>query len=303
VSLQFDARSATRRARPLAVEFGFVTAALVGLYLWQRLVAIVGPPPVGSVLVGGVVSGGLVLLGVVLFAGTYVAVRDIDPGLAVPTRADRAAVAAAALTPLALVALTKLVGVATGVPFNALTKTAVAADPPLSPILLLAGLSLVVGVPSLVGICQVIVQGSVGRVVDGDAAIVLTTLVTGFVMVSSVGGLATVPDRGKLGGAVVFVLLLGVALFAGARVDRDWMRWLAAAPVVAFAALVVLSGVAGVDSIAGALFALSQLATLGVAAYAYDRTDSLLAPALAYANYLLATRAVVVVFEAGIRSW
>jgi len=300
--LQFDARSVTRRARPLAVEFGLVTTALVGLYLWQQFVAIVGSSP-GGVLVGGLVSGGLLLMGVLLFAGAYAAVRDIDPGLAVPTRADRAAVAAAALTPLVLVALTKLVGVATGVPYNALTKTAVAADPSLLPVLLLAGLSLVVGVPSLVVICQVIVQGSVGRVVDGDAAIVLTTLVTGFVLVGSVGRLMTVPDRGKLAGSIAFVLLLGVALFANARVGRDWMRWLAAAPAVAFAALVVLSGVAGVDSVAGGLFAVTQFATLGVAAYAYDRTDSLLVPALAYASYLLTTRAVVVGFEAGMRSW
>lgn len=307
MSLQFDARSVTRRARPLAVEFGVVTAVLIGLSLWRRLVAgvlaAVDLPSVGSVPVGGAVGGGLLLVGIVLFAGAYVAMRDIDPGLAVPTRADRAAIAAAVVTPLALVALTKLVGVATGVPYNSLTKSAVAADPALIPILLLAGLSLLVGAPSLVVICQVIVQGSVGRAVDGDAAVVLTTLVTGFVVVDTTGGLVPIPARGKLAGAVAFVFLLGVALFASARTDRDRVRWLVAVPVVAFVALVVLSGVAGVDSVAGGLFALSQLAALGVAAYAYDRTDSLLVPALAYASYLLATQAVVVVFEAGMRSW
>jgi hypothetical protein len=306
MSLQFDVRSVTRRAGPLAVEVGVVTAVLIGLSLWRRLVAsvlsAVGLPSVGGVPVGGAVGGGLLLVGVVLLAGAYVAVRNIDPGPAVPTRADRAAVAAAVVTPLAFVALTKLVGVATGVPYNALTKTAVAADPPLIPILLLAGLSLFVGVPSLVVICQVIVQGSIGRAVDGDAAIVLTTLVTGFVVVDTTGRLGPIPDRGKLAGVVAFVLLLGIALAGNARADRDWVRWLAAVPVVAFVALVVLSGVAGVDSLVGGLFALSQLATLGAAAYAYDRTDSLLVPALAYASYLLVTRAVVVGFEAGLWS-
>jgi len=297
---------ATRRARAVTVEFAIVTVALVGLYLWQHLVAgalsLLGSPP-GGVFVGGIVSGGLLLLGIVLFTGAYVSVRGVDPGLGLPTTADAPAVALAVLVPAGLVALTKLVGVATGVPYNALTKTAVAADSRLRPILLVATLGLLVGVPALVAICQVLVQGSFDRVVAGDAAVVLTALVTGFVMVSTTGGLATIPDRGKLGGTVLFALLLGGALVADDRFDRDWLRSLAAAPAVGFVALVVLSGVAGVDTVAGGLFASTQLATLGVAAYTYDRTASLPVPALAYASLLLANRAVVVVFEAGMQSW
>jgi hypothetical protein len=306
MSPQTDGRAAIRRARPLAVEFGIVTAVLIGLSLWQRLVsgvlASVGSPP-GNVLVGGFVSGGLLLLGTLLFTGAYATSRGIDLGLTVPTIADLPAVALAVLVPSTLVALTKLVGVVTGVPYNALTKTAVAADPPLLPVAFIAGLGLLVGVPGLVAVCQVLVQESIDRVVDGDAAVVLTTLATGFVMVSTAGGLTTVPDRGKLAGVAVFVLLLGVALAADTRCNRDWVRWLATAPVVAFAPLVVLSGIAGVDSVAGCLFAATQLATLGVAAYTYDRTDSLYLPALAYASLLLSNRIVIVGFEAGMRSW
>lgn len=304
MSLQTDARTVTRRARPFAVEFGLVTAVLIGLSLWRHLVGVVRPTaslPGG--VVGSLVSGGLLLLGVLVITGAYATVRDVDPGLTLPAASDWPAVALAVLAPPGLVALTKLVGVATGVPYNALTKTAVAADPPLRPVVFVAGLTLLVGVPVLAAVCQVLVQGSVERIVDGDAAVVLTTLATGFVMVDTTGRLATVPDRGKLAGAVVFVLLLGVALVVDARVDRDWLRWLAAVPVVAFAALVVVAGVASVDSVAGGLFAATQLATLGVAAYAYDRTRSLPVPALAYATYLLATRAVVVGFEAGMQSW
>lgn len=307
MSLQFATRSVTGRVRPVAVEFGRVTAVLIGLYLWRRFVAgalsVVGAPLAGGAFAGSLVSGGLLLLGIFLFTGAYAAVRDIDPGLSVPTGADVPAVGLAVLTPLALVALTKLVGVATGIPYNALTKTAVSADPPLLPLAFLAGLSLVVGVPAVTAVCQVLVQGSLQRVVDGDTAVALTTFVTGFVMVDTTGGLATVPDRGKLAGAVVFVLLLGGALAVDARTDRDRVGWLAAVPVVAFVGAVVLAGVASIDSVAGGLFAATQLAVLGVGAYTYDRTDSLLVPALAYATYLLANRAVVVGFEAGMQSW
>jgi hypothetical protein len=306
MSLRTDGRAAIRRARPLAIEFGIVTAVLIGLHLWQRLVsgvlASVGSLP-ANVLVSGFVSGGFLLLGTLLFTVAYATGRGIDPGLTVPTIADLPAVALAVLVPSTLVALTKLVGVVTSVPYNTLTKTAVAVDPPLLPVALIAGLSLLVGVPALVAVCQVLVQESVDRVVDGDAAVVLTTLATGFVMVSTAGGLTTVPDRGKLAGAVVFVLLLGVALAADARCNRDWVRWLATTPVVAFVTLVVLSGIAGVDSVAGCLFAATQLATLGVAAHTYDRTDSLCVPALAYASLLLTNRTVIVGFEAGMQSW
>jgi hypothetical protein len=42
---------------------------------------------------------------------------------------------------------------------------------------------------------------------------------------------------------------------------------------------------------------------LGVAAYAYDRSGSLLVPALAYASLLSTNRTVVFVLEAGMRGW
>jgi hypothetical protein len=301
--------AAARSARSLAVEFGLVTAALVCLVLWRRLLdgllsATLGSPSArGGLLVSGLVDGGLLLVGLVAFAGVYVRVRDVDVGVARPTTADLPTLAAAALTPLALVAATKLVGVATGVPYNALTKASVAADAPLGPIVFVAGLGLLVGVPALLVVCQVLVQGSFERVVDGDAAVVLTTLVAGFLFVNDAGGLTTLPERGKLAGAAVLAGLVGAALVVHERTGRDWLRYLGAAPAVAFVTLVGLSAVASVDTLAGGLFALAHLVTFAVAAFAYDRTDSLLGPAVAYASLLLADRAVVVVFEAGMRSW
>ncbi|WP_049936032.1 hypothetical protein [Haloplanus natans] len=304
MSLHIDSQS-TFPTTPLAVEFGALTVALVCLALWARLVrgvlsTVVAPSVDGGLLATGLVSGLLSLVGLLLFAGAYARIRDADVGRTLPAASDLPALAAAALTPLLFVAATKLVGVATGVPYTALTKTAVAADAPLGPLLLVAGLGLLVGVPALVVTCQLLVQGSAARVVDGDAAVVLTTLVAGFLLVGDAGGLATLPDRGRLAGVAVFAVLLGAAAFAGRRANRNSQRYAAVAPALAF---VVLSGVAGVDTLAGGLFALAQLATLAVAAAAYDRTDSLLVPAVAYASLLLANRTVVVVFEAGLRGW
>jgi hypothetical protein len=42
---------------------------------------------------------------------------------------------------------------------------------------------------------------------------------------------------------------------------------------------------------------------LGIAAYTYTETESLLVAALAYASLFLANRVVVVVFEAGMQNW
>lgn len=63
-------------------------------------------------------------------------------------------------------------------------------------------------------------------------------------------------------------------------------------------------GVVAIESVAGGLFVVVQIAVLGLAAHAYERTASLLvlALALAYPNHLLTSDAVVFVFEAGMQS-
>ena len=286
-----------------------MTAALVGVSLWRRLssevlsLAFGSPAAFDGLLLNGVVTGGVFVAGVALFAGLYAAVRDVDVGLALPSRNDLRLTGLAAVTPVALVGLTKLVGTATGVPYNSLTKTAYAADASVTPVLIVAGLGLVVAVPVLVIVCQVLVQGSFRRVLDGGSAVALTTFATGFVAASTTGGLTPVPDRGTLAGAALFTLLFGGGLYARDRVADGRLRSLFLVPVLLFGAVVALSGVAAVESIAGGLFALTHLVVLGLAAYAYERTDSLAVPAVAYASLLLANRLVVYLFEAGLQNW
>lgn len=301
--------SADRTSHPLVTEFALAVVVLAGFYLWLRVVPTAPSPTFdalpfsGSLLVDGLVRSGLLLAGLCLFAGAYATQRGIEVGVAPPSGDDLSLAGSALLIPAVLVGLTKVVGDLTGVPYGSLTLTAVAADAPVEPFLVVTGLGLFVGVPSYLLTCQVVVQGSFENAVDGDVAVVLTTVVTGFLLTGSPGGLSPVPELGKLVGAVLLVLAVGVALRVPERVDRRWLRFLAYAPAILLAALVVLSGVAAVESVAGGLFVTTQIVVLGLAAYAYERTDTLLVPALAYLSLSLTSSAVVFVFEAGMRSW
>ncbi|WP_435066619.1 hypothetical protein [Haloplanus sp. C73] len=294
----------TRPWSPLVTEFALVGGLLVGVTLWYRLVGrllrVVGSG--SSLLRDGALFGTLFLGGLVVGAAVYVAARHVHVGLARPAWSERWTLAAAGAVPAVLVACTKLVGVVTGVPYNSLTLTAVAASPPLGPIVALSALTLAVRVPALVVVSQVLIQGSFERA-GGDAlAAVATTLVTAFALVDTTGTVAPAPDVGKLAALVALMGALVVYRAVATRTDRRRVRFLAAIPFVAGLGVVALAAVVSVTSVAGALFALTQVATFGVAAEAYRRTDSLVSPALAYACLLVANR-VVVVSEAGAQAW
>lgn len=309
MSNRFPSSGLVRETRSITVELAFAVAVVSGFSLWRRAASTVASPVVDSfapsvgLLVHGLVGGGLILAGACLLAGAYVTLRDVEVGAALPSRADLPLAGLALSLPVALVGLTKAVGALTGVPYGSLTLSAVAADAPVEPFLVVTGLGLFVGVPSYLLTCQVVVQGSLRKVLEGDAAVGATTAVAGFLLLDAHGGLSPFPDRERLVGAVLFVAAVGLALFAVGRARRRWVRALSCLPAILLVALTVLSGVAAVESVAGGLFVATQVAVLGVAAYAFERGDSLFVPALAYASLSVANQVVVFVFEAGVRSW
>ena len=309
MSLRNGAVPSLRLDQPILVEFGLVTVLLAGMFLWRQFVAVAQTallgllPPTDSIVLTGLVSGGLLVSGVVGLAVAYVSVRDLDVGLSRPMRADLPLVVFASVGPIALVGLTKLGGTATGVPYNSLTMTAYAADAPLVPVATVAGLGLLVGVPTLVLVCQVFVQESFAQVVEDDVAIVLTTLVAGFLVGSSTGGFSVAPELGRLVGAGVGVIALGVAVYGREQVAYNGLRYLTYVPAVVVAGVIVVLSVTEVGSIAGGLFAATHLAVLGIAAYTYNRTDSLVVPALAYGCLSASNTLVVYLFETGMQSW
>ncbi|UPV74310.1 hypothetical protein M0R89_17455 [Halorussus limi] len=293
--------------RPLAFEFVLAVGAATGFYVAFRVVAaassrlrdLVALP--GGLLVDGLLHGTATLLGLGLLVGAYARRRGIEVRLARPTRDDLPAVAAALAVPASLVALTALVGDATGASYGSLARTSYAPDVALGPVLVVTGLGLFVGVPSYLLLCQVLVQGSFERAVGGDAAATLTTATTAFLLVGTQGGtgLSPFPDGGRIAGAVLFALAGGVALYATDRAERRWVPYLAAVPALAVVGATLLSAVAAIGSVAGALFAGTQLVVLGLAALVYGRTDSLAVPALAYLSLSLAHEVAVFAAETG----
>lgn len=301
--------SAVRSEHPLAAEFGLVVGVLVGVSLWYDVVvaglapALQSLPGADGLLVQGLLTGIPAVGGLALLAGGYVALRDVDVGLALPGRREWGLAGLATAGPIALVGLTKVVGVAEGIHYNSLTLSAYPADPPLVPTVVITGLGLLVAVPTLVVVCQVLVQGGFERVLGPLGAVLPTALLAGFAMTGSTGGLATVPPQGKVAGLVLLVPALALALYGADRVERPWLRWVSYVPVAVFVAGVAVGGVASVESVTGALFATTQVAVFGIAAYTYARSRSLVLPALSYLTLLLTSEAVVVLFEAGMQSW
>lgn len=309
---QFDSPLENRSSRP-ATELAFVVAALVAAALWEHLARAFVIPGVGfghggygyavfdSILVTGVVTGGILLVGVAAVAGVYVTVRDVDVGGVRPT-GRVPTVAGAALAPVALVALTKLVAAGSGTTYGALFQRSYGAPAGVGMFVSTTVLMVFLLAPMLLLVCQVIVQGGLRRVVSDDVVVAATTLVTGFLLVDATGGLEMLPDPGKLVGAALFVVAVAVAQYGWERFERSGLRYLALVPAALLVALTVVTGIAGVETVPAALFLGVKVAVLGVAAYAYDRTGSLLTPALTYASFLATSEAVVYLFEAGVQN-
>lgn len=312
MSLQQSPLETARSEHPLTAELAAVVAALVALSVWQHVARAYVVPAVGftpggpgfdavdSLLVAGVVTGGILLAGAVAVVGAYVAVRDLDVGLALPAARRPAVVAVAA--PLALVVATKLVGVLTGTAYGTLLQRSYGAAATVEHFATMTALTLLVGVPTLLLVCQVVVQGSVRRVVGGDVAVAVTTLLAGFLLVDATGGPSTLPEPGRLVGAALFVVAVAAALYGLERFERPWLRYLSVAPVVLLVGGTAVAGIAAVGTVSAVLFVGVKVAVLAVAALTYERTDSLLAPALTYACFLAASEAVVFFLEAGVGS-
>jgi hypothetical protein len=299
--------------RPLARE-GVVAAALLGGFvLWIQLLLAIGLRLAGvaesfltvesnawalaeTVLVADAVA----VVGMVAFAAAYVRVRGLSVTLGLPDRSELWAVAAAAVAvPAASVAAVYGLAHATGTTLSSLTGTFVAEDVSLVVPATLMALQLLLGLPAYVLVTHVLVQRTLRAAAGPSVAIGVTTLVVGLA-----GPTELVTTTVTLQTAVVALLLpVSVALpvYASHSFDVDWLPWLCALPLALFGIGLVTSWLADVDGVAGAAFGLVQIGIVGLAAYSCEETGSLLPPALAYASFVVATEAMVLFFEAGVR--
>jgi hypothetical protein len=279
--------------RAFVVELGLVVALLVGLQAYVvGLSNVLDPYFLDSDITLSVVRGVLTLAGMGALAAAYASWRGYSLQVSLPDRtharpvgatvAGAAVLAVVPFVPPALragVGVPALVSTVLDLPDLLLDRTLV---------------RLAVFVPGMALLYHGLVQAGLRCVLDGGRTVVVTTLVGGYLVTPpfpSYGTLATGPwlhlwgARGVVAGLIV--LALGVAVHAADRAGDERGRRLAMVPAVVAVAVAVLLLGTTVDTPAGVLAVGARVAVVGVAAYAYDRTRSLVAPATAYATFAL----------------
>lgn len=279
--------------RAFAVELGIVIALFVAFTAYTiTLDMVLDPYFLDSDTALLIVRSALVLAGMGVLATSYAAWREYSLSVSLPDRADGrlivtaiAGTAVLATLPFLLLAVRMDVGVS--------HVTATVAD--LGGVFLTRPLiRITLFVAGMVILYHGFVQGALQRVIghDRNLAVVVTTLLGGYMVAPNVvtyGTFATGPwlflwgPRAAV--AVLFVFALGVAVYATKRVDDGRMHKLAMLPAMVTLGLTVLVLSSEVGSPAGALVMVARVTVVGVAAYAYNRTESIVSPALVYATY------------------
>ncbi len=273
--------------REFVTELGVVVAMLVVLSVYDRgLNDVLGTFFLHSDPALTAVRGTFVLAGTGCLAVAYALRRDHSLPIALPGRSDGRVVAAALLAAVVLPGAVWLpVALQVGITVESLAA-------PLSSlegmVLNRNTLTIVAFAPASALLFHAIVQPGFRRIFDRQLAVLATALLGTYVTASILNPgtpmwLALSPERAFL--AVIVVLALAVA----ARVRERELpnRVLAAAGVAVLAALVaaVLAVDVRVDAMYELSDALGRFAIVGVAAYAYDRTDSVVPAALAYVAF------------------
>lgn len=302
MSLHTLARALPDRAA--ARRTAVAVALLAAVFAWEHVARATSHalPAVASgvgLLARGLLTTALFVGGVALLAAGYAAYRGVDVGLRWPSRDDAATVALAVVGPVVLVGATAALARVVSVPYGALAKAHYATTDALVPILAVAGLDLLVTVPGLLLVCQLLVQTPLREALDAREAAAATTLLAGVAVVSDTGGFALAPELGRLAGLVVLACLVALGSLANARLDAERGRALAALLLAVLAVAVGVSALHALADVAAGAYVLARVCVLAVAAVASERSDSLLAPALAYLAFALAEVAVLLAGAGG----
>jgi len=281
--------------RAFVVELGVVATLLVGFQAYLvGLNNVLDPYFLDSDITLSLVRGMLSLAGMGALVAVYAVYRDHPLPVSLPDRPHgrllggvvvaTGTLAVAAFVPLAVqsgVGTSDLVSAVLGLPDLLLDRTLV---------------RLTVFVLGMVLLYHGLVQAGLQRVLDHDRdlTVAVTTLVGGYLVTPQFPSYGTFADApwlylwgARAAVAAVFVLALGVTVYAERRTVDGRMRALAMLPVVVALALVALVLVTAVESPMGAVAVVPRIAVVGIAAYAYDRTESMVAPTLTYATFAL----------------
>jgi hypothetical protein len=285
--------------RPLAREGAIAVAAFGAVVLWIHALwpvagairSVVRPGALaetglGSLAATALTNSAVVVAGTVAFTAAYARVRGRPVPLALPDREDVPLVAAVAVAPAGAVGVVELLAGATGTTTASLTGSSYApgADPGVTAVV--TALALFLGLPVYVLVTHALVQRTLRSAASPAVAIGLTTLLIG-----TVGPTDLVSWGRSFRVAAVtlsIVAAIAVPVYAAEAFDRAWLSAFCALPLALFAAGVLAQWATGFDGVAEAALGLAEVGLVGVSAYAYERTESLLPPALAYAAFVVA---------------
>ena len=279
------------RRNPEAAELGFLLALLVATTLWQSVVvrayglllAVVPVGPDAAFAFGAFLA---YVLGAGVAAVVYARARGVDIPFGLPTRGGLSAVALAAFAPPVLVAAVVLAGDVTGVTARSMTQSSYGAAVHLG---FLARIVVVPAVLTGVGLSLLLhgaVQGTLRELVAPDHAAALTALVAALFFLFDA---PSVRDPVTLfvlflGGVTLVAVGYGVGLLYRGAVRgsvRGTFATRGGVAVAAIATLGLLALLSDVDGFSNAAHLCLRVATVGVAAHAYERTRSVWVPMLA----------------------
>lgn len=297
--------------RPLARE-GLIAALAFGAFLlWTEVLRSAGllaasavdpllttSSPLWSLADNAIVASAVIVAGMACFAAGYVRLRGLSVGAIAPETGDLPLVAAAVLLPAAAVAAVYGAASATGTTLSALHGTSAAPETPLIYPVVITGIALSVGLPAYVLLAHVIVQRTLRRAADAGTAIGVTAVLIGFTGPTELIG-SGLPMRTSVT-TVLLAVAIALPVYAAESFDREWLPWLCGAPLALFAIGFVAEWAADVDGLAAGAYALTRVGVVALGACVYERTDSLLPPALTYAAFVVSIEAVVVGLEAGV---
>ena len=281
--------------RAFVVELGIVVTLLVGFSAFTiTLDNVLDPYFLDSDITLLVIRSVLVLTGIGVLTTSYASWRDFSHPVSIPDRTEGWLIGAAvagttvlATLPFLLLALRMDVGVS-HVTSTVSNIGGIFLDRTLIRITLF--------VSGMVILYHGIVQGAFQRVFghDSNLTVVVTTLLGGYLVTPNVltyGTFANGPWLYLWGTravvAVLFVLTLSVAVYADEQINDSRMRTLALLPALATLTLAAVVLTVGAESPGGALVMMTRIAVVGVAAYTYDRTESIVTPTLVYATFAI----------------
>lgn len=276
--------------RAVVVELAVVGALVAAVQLYAlALDAALDPYFLDSDVELWALRGALYLAGLGALAAAYARGRGVSYPLSIPARSRVWVVAVAGAGAAVLASLNYL---PLAVQSGAELAAALASTTPRTLLFGRTPFGLAVFVPAMTVLYHGLVQGGFRRAFDRERAVVATTLVGGYLVIPSYLSAVAIyrgpwlyaaGDRAAVG--ILCVLTLAVAVYATEGVDDDRVRAMAAVPVALALALVAITLAGSVDRLVELLPIVSRVALVGVAAYAYDGTDSLLAPAIVYAAF------------------